>query len=61
LNVAFLVAAVYVVCYVVMEPIAGSVGAILVSAIYLYSGHLVSGTNVLMLKICQKIKKFGIF
>ena len=40
-NVAFVVAVVYVVCYVVMEPVVGTVGAIMVTAIYLYSGHLV--------------------
>lgn len=40
-NVAFILSLVYVVCYVIMEPLAGSIGAALVTAIYLYSGHLV--------------------
>ena len=42
LNVAFIVATVYIVCYVVMEPVVGSIGGLLVAAIYLYSGHLVN-------------------
>ncbi len=40
-NVAFILTLVYVVCYVIMEPFAGSIGAALVTSIYLYSGHLV--------------------
>ena len=40
-NVAFILSLVYVVCYVIMEPLAGSIGAALVTSIYLYSGHLV--------------------
>ena len=40
-NLALIVAVVYIVCYVVMEPVVGTVGALMVAAIYLYTGHLV--------------------
>ena len=40
-NVALILSLVYVVCYVIMEPLAGSIGAALITSIYLYSGHLV--------------------
>ena len=33
---------VYMICYIIMEPIAGTLGAGLVGGIYLYTGHLVS-------------------
>ncbi len=38
----FYILQIYIVCYVVMEPIAGTIGATLVASVYLYSGHLVS-------------------
>jgi hypothetical protein len=40
-NIAFAVTVVYIVCYVVMEPVVGAVGALMVATIYLYTGHLV--------------------
>jgi hypothetical protein len=47
INVSFLFALVYMTCYVIMEPIAGAIGAGLVGTIYLYSGHLVAtGTQI---------------
>jgi hypothetical protein len=30
------------ICYIIMEPLAGAIGAGLVGTIYLYSGHLVA-------------------
>jgi hypothetical protein len=41
----FYILQIYIVCYVVMEPIAGTIGAALVATVYLYSGHLVTTSN----------------
>ena len=47
INVSFVFAVVYMTCYIIMEPLAGSLGAGLVGTIYLYSGHLVAaGTQI---------------
>ena len=47
-NLSLVFSLVYVVCYIIMEPFAGTLGAGLVGAIYLYSGYLVNtGTLVL--------------
>jgi hypothetical protein len=47
-NVSFVFTLVYVVCYVIMEPLAGTLAAGMVGFLYLYSGQLVS-TGVVVL------------
>jgi hypothetical protein len=41
INLSFVFTLTYMICYVIMEPLAGSLGAGLVGIIYLYTGHLV--------------------
>jgi len=57
-NVAFVLAATYITCYLVMEPVIGAAGGIMVAAIYLYSGYLVQSGALLIhvstSSICQK-------
>eukprot|EP00093_Oithona_nana_P000566 00566.XXX_989_1522_1 [CDS] Oithona nana genome sequencing. len=40
-NLALLVTVIYMVCYVIMEPFAGTLGAILVSMLYVHSAKMV--------------------
>ena len=48
----FYILQIYIVCYVVMEPIAGTIGAALVALVYLYSGHLVTTSNHPQVQTC---------
>ncbi len=41
INAALVLTLIYVVCYVIMDPLVGSLGAAMVSAIYLYTSAMV--------------------
>ena len=48
INIAFVLGLIYMLSYVIMEPLVGAIAAALVAIIYLYTGHLVN-TEALVL------------
>jgi len=48
LNLAAVMTAIYVTCYLIMDPVAGGLGSLLMLGLYLGSGHLVRANPTLL-------------